>query len=202
MKITFTGKQDKLNPSEERKLAMAFAKLSKLLERRGEKGAQVILSAERHLKLAEVRVNFYDNALVGIGSGSSQFMAMMDAVEKVEKQALKTRGKWRDTKRSTPSRVTKPGAGLEQAEFLPESPVGGKAARKAARQAAKQAAKTPKPDRVVKAGGRGHGKPMTAEEAMMAFDDGQDYIVYRDTDSDKLSVLIRRRDGRVDLVEA
>jgi putative sigma-54 modulation protein len=202
MKITFTGKQDKLNPSEERKLAMAFAKLSKILERRGEKGAQVILSAERHLKVAEVRVNFYDHTLVAFGSGSSQFMAMMDAVEKVEKQALKNRGKWRDTKRATPSRAAKSGAEVVEAPSAPEPSAGGKAARKAAKHAAKEAAKSPKPARVVKAGTRGHGKPMTAEEAMMAFDDGQDYIVYRDTDSDKLSVLIRRRDGRVDLVEA
>ena len=29
MKVTFTGKQDKLNPSQERKLALAFARLSK-----------------------------------------------------------------------------------------------------------------------------------------------------------------------------
>ena len=37
MNITFTGKQDTLTPSQERKLATQFAKLSKLLEKRGEK---------------------------------------------------------------------------------------------------------------------------------------------------------------------
>ena len=65
MRITFTGKQDKLAPSQERKLATAFARLSKLIERRGEKGAQVALSSERHRQMAEVRVNFYDQTLIG-----------------------------------------------------------------------------------------------------------------------------------------
>ena len=37
MRITFTGKQDPLSPTQERKLATAFARLSKLIERKGEK---------------------------------------------------------------------------------------------------------------------------------------------------------------------
>jgi len=42
---------------------------------------------------------------------------------------------------------------------------------------------------------------MTIEEAMLEID-GRDYVVYRDAESDRLSVLIRRRDGNFDLIEA
>jgi putative sigma-54 modulation protein len=196
MKITFTGKQDKLNASQERKLALVFARLSQLLERRGERGAQVILSTERHLQHAEVRLNFYDNMLVGAGAAADQFTAIMDAAEKVEKQAIKTRGKWRETKRATPTRQPRGMAAPEIAEAS--------ASVKASSSKAKKAAKkgSSKPSKVVKANTQSNGKPMTVDEALMAMEDDRDYLVYRDTGTDKVNVLIRRKDGKIDLVEA
>ena len=41
---------------------------------------------------------------------------------------------------------------------------------------------------------------MTLDEALIEMD-GLDYLVYRDAKSDRLNVLIRRRDGHFDLVE-
>jgi ribosomal subunit interface protein len=202
MKITFTGKQDKLTPSQERKLAMAFARLSKLLERRGERGAQVILSEERHLRHAEVRVNFYDHALFGKSSAPDQFTAIMDAVEKVEKQALRLLEKKREKKRSSSPRKE---AALAAVEAAPEEPAaaGRKAAKKARRPAvAEEEAELVRPARVVRASARANGKPMTLEEAMLAMEDGRDYLLYRDADTDRPHILIRRSDGGVDLVEA
>ncbi|MGJ5813807.1 ribosome hibernation promotion factor [Paludibaculum fermentans] len=192
MKITFTGKQDKLNPSQERKLAVAFSRLSKLLERRGEKEAQVILSVQRHLQHAEVRVNFYDHTLVGAGAATDQFTATMEAVDKVEKQALKNREKWRDTKRDGTKRTA-----AEIAEPLVLA-----AAAKPLAKVSKAKPVKSKPSKIVKANGKSSGKPMTVDEAMIAMEEDRDYMVYRDSETDKVSVLIRRRDGKVDLVEA
>jgi ribosomal subunit interface protein len=201
MKITFTGKQDKLTPSQERKLAMAFARLSKLLERRGERGAQVILTEERHLRHVEVRVNFYDHALFGKSSAPDQFTAIMDAVEKVEKQALRLLEKKREKKRSSSPRKE---AALTEVEAAPEEPAAaGRKAKKAKRPAAlEEEAETMRPARVVRASARVNGKPMTLEEAMLAMEDGRDYLLYRDADTDRPHILIRRSDGGVDLVEA
>jgi len=42
---------------------------------------------------------------------------------------------------------------------------------------------------------------MTLEEAMLEID-GRDYVAYRDAETDRLRVLIRRRDGNFDLIEA
>jgi len=203
MKITFTGKQDKLTPSQERKLAMAFARLSKLLERRGEKGAQVILTEERHLRHAEVRVNFYDHTLFGKSSAPDQFTAIMDAVEKVEKQALKLLEKKRELKRSKSPRKEEALAAAEAVEAV-EEPAAGRRAKKAKKAAepAELEAEELRPARVVRASARTNGKPMTLEEAMLAMEDGRDYLVYRDADTDRLQILIRRSDGAVDLVEA
>lgn len=200
MKITFTGKQDKLTPSQERKLALAFARLSKLLERRGEKGALVILTEERHLRHAEVRVNFYDHALFGKGSAPDQFTAMMDAVEKVEKQAQRMLERKRERKRSASPRKEE---ALSAAETVEPAPAAGKE-KNAKRRAAAEAeeAEPARPARVVRTSSGANGKPMTLEEAMMAMEDGRDYLLYRDADTDRPHILIRRSDGAVDLVEA
>jgi len=175
---------------------MAFARLSKLLERRGEKGAQVILTEERHLRHAEVRVNFYDHALFGKGSAPDQFTAVMDAVEKVEKQALRLLEKKRELKRSDSPRQQ---AALRAAEVV-EAPAPAKKGKKA--RAVEAEEEPARPARVVKAASRANGKPMTLEEAMLAMEGGRDYLLYRDADTDKLQILIRRSDGAVDLVEA
>ena len=43
---------------------------------------------------------------------------------------------------------------------------------------------------------------MTLDEAVLEMDSSRDYLVYRDAESDKVSVLVRRRDGHFDLVES
>jgi putative sigma-54 modulation protein len=183
MKLTYTGKQEKLSPAQERKVQARVNRLAKILDRRGEKDGHVVLTSQRHLQKAEVTVNLHDHPLVGSGAASQQFDAMLDALDKVEQQALRLRSKWRDTKRTAAS-----------------SP---RAAASAAAPAAAPAGKVKpaKASKPVRAKVRPNGKPMTSEEAMMAFDQDRDYLVYTDVDSSKTTVLVRRRDGRVDLIE-
>jgi putative sigma-54 modulation protein len=45
-------------------------------------------------------------------------------------------------------------------------------------------------------------KPMTLDEALLEMEKGRDYLVYRDAETDRVAVLVRRRDGDFDLVEA
>lgn len=197
MRINFTGRQEKLTPPQERKLAMQFGRLSKLLERRGEKEAQVILSLERHLHHAELRINFYGQQLVAVGSDTDQFTAVMDAAQKVEKQAIKVRTKFRDIKRDTPTRAARTRVAPEVLAEPVRKVKKGKATPMAA-----PARKASKPAKVVRATAKSNGKPMTIDEAMLAMESGEDYMVFRDAGTDRVNVLIRRRDGKVDLVEA
>lgn len=197
MQIIFTGKQQKLTPTQERKLAMQFGKLSKLLERRGEKEVQVVLSTERHLCHAEMKIEFHGQSLVASGSDTDQFTAVMEAAQKLEKQAIKTRTKFRDIKRDTPSRAAR----VAIAPEVLSTPI-----KKVKKGKATPVAAAPKPiskpAKVVKANSKSNGKPMTVDEAMLTMGAAEDYMVYRDAETDKVSVLIRRRDGKVDLVEA
>ncbi|PWU00084.1 MAG: ribosome-associated translation inhibitor RaiA [Terriglobia bacterium] len=178
MKITYTGRQVELAPAQLKKLETRFAKVGKLLDGRRECEAHVILSLERHLHQAEVTVNYFNHQLVGLGSNADLFTAIHSAVEKLEKQALKQRTKWRDTKRV-------PRAAAEPAETV-EAP---------------ESETEPEQRQVFRVNHHQKRKPMTLEEALLEMDKKRDYLVYRDAETDRTSVLVRRRDGNFDLVE-
>lgn len=179
MKITYTGRQVELAPAEQKKLAARFSKIGKLLDGKRECECHVILSQERHLHNAEATINYYGHPLVGLGSSADLFTAIHGAAEKLEKQAVKARTKWRDNKR------------------MP---------RKAEPEVATEPAAEPEPEvaeapRIYRVNHHQKRKPMTLDEAVLQMDNKRDYLVYRDAETDRVSVLVRRRDGDFDLVE-
>src|ERR1700761_6781011 len=99
MKLIVSGKTKEFTPQIQEKFSAKLAKLSKFVERRGEREAHVTHHMERHLHKVELIVNFYDHSLVGEGSNADLDAALCGAVEKLEKQASKLRAKWRDTHR-------------------------------------------------------------------------------------------------------
>ena len=100
MKVTYTGRQVDLSPAQSAKLNAEFEKIAKLLDNGlGEAGAHVVLTHERHLHNVEITVPYHHHDLVGAGSDTDLFTAIHDAVGKLEKQALRVREKWRDSKR-------------------------------------------------------------------------------------------------------
>ena len=191
MKIKYTGRQVELAPAQTKKLAAQFSKIGKLLDGRRECEAHVILSLERHLHLAEATVNYYHNHLVGLGEST----AIHSAAEKLEKQALKTRERWRDNKRA-------PRAEEKEPEAAPK-PAAKPAKVRGRRVEAKTFDQLPEAEqRVYHVDQHKKRKPMTVEEAALDLDKTRDYVVYRAAETGRTSVLIRRRDGHLDLVEA
>ncbi len=183
MKITYTGRQVELAPAQLKKLEARFGKIGKLLSGKRECEAHVVLSLERHLHHAEATIRYFNNQLVGLGSSSDLFQAIHGAAEKLEKQAVKARTKWRDNKRATR-------APLEEPVAQPK-PTG-----------KKKAQPEPEPDRLIyHVENHKKQKPMTLEEAILEMD-GRDYLVYRDAKTERMVMLVRRRDGHFDMVEA
>ncbi len=185
MNISYTGKRPELPPDQQRKLDARWDKLAKLIEWKGQREAHVVITSERHLTNVEVTCNFYDHPLVGLGSSGDYFSASQTALEKLEKQALKVRTKFRDTKRTPKEK------GAAIAEPGPEA---------VAEQERADAATEPV-IRVFRVDHHQQQKPMTLDEAILEID-GQSYVVYRDSEKDCVSVLIRRADGNFDLVES
>jgi putative sigma-54 modulation protein len=177
MKITYTGRKVDLAPAQWQRIEEQAAKLGKLLDGKGEGEAHVTVGFERGRHTAEITVNYHNHPLVGEGSNQDIFTAIHSAIVKLEKQAIKVRAKWRDTKRAPRKQVAEPVA--------PAEPV-------ASRNGAK---------RVYRVDNHQRHKPMTLDEAILEMEKDHDYLVYRDAVNDRLSVLMRRRDGHFDLIE-
>jgi putative sigma-54 modulation protein len=179
MRITYTGRQVELAPAQLKKIEAQFAKVGKLLDGKEEREAHVVLSLERHLHHAEVTVHYHNHELVGIGSNADLFNAIHSAADRLEKQAIKVRAKWRDSKR-TPRKGT-----VEEPAATAEPALEQEGERKLFRVNHHQ-----------------KRKPMTLDEALLEMEKDRDYLVYRDAETDRVCVLVRRRDGHYDLVEA
>jgi len=171
MKITYSGTNGELSSKEQSKIEQKFAKLAKLVEKRGEKGAHVVATKTRHLQKAEVTMSLRDHSLVGIGTDGSLFNALSAAIENLEKQALKKQARMRDTKRSG----------------------------KAASAPAPEVDREPTAFRIMKVTAHQRRKPMTLDEAILEMGDRTHYV-FRGEDN-RTTVIVRRTDGHIDLIE-
>lgn len=182
MKITYTGRQVELAPAQLKKLEARFSKIGLLLDGKRECEVHVILKLERHLHKAEATIHYFNHQLAGLGSNSDLFNAIHSAAEKLEKQAVKARTKWRDTKR-TPHKAVSEVETERPTKTEPDSDAG--------------------TERLVhRVNHHQKRKPITLDEALLQMDNTRDYLVYRDAETDRIAVLVRRRDGNFDLVEA
>ena len=196
MKISYTGRHEAFPSKALAKFEAKLQKLSKMIDRRGEREAHIILAQERSLHKVEITLNAWDHAMVGIGSDTDLEIAANDALAKLEKQILKLRNKWRDTKRHKDKEA-------EAAPAVSVVPPPVSSSKKAkALAAAPNKGKHSRGKRVFRVNHNDGSKPMTLEEAMLEMEESQDYLVYRDAKTERVTVLMRRPDGNFDLIES
>jgi putative sigma-54 modulation protein len=184
MKITYTGMPGALNPVETGKVEVKFGMIAKLIDApKGEREAHVILSQERHLTHAEITVRYQDHHFAGIGMAADAYAAIGAAIEKLEKQILRLRERTRDSHRGPKVEKTAIEAPAAQASGAAPEP------------------ETAGPPQVFRVNHHQRRKPMTIEEALLEIE-GRNYVVYQDAETSRVSVLVRRRDGNFDLIEA
>jgi putative sigma-54 modulation protein len=202
MKVSYTGIKSGLPAKLQEKLDIKFAKLSKLVDGRGEKQAHVVVTSERFLHKAEISMHVHNHQLVGIGSDSDVFKAISAALNRIEKQAAKEGAKWRGTlHRSDSIKVVgaKDAVPAASKVAVHRKIAPGKAATGSNGQARRTAASGE--TRVFRPNHHERGKPITLEEALLEMEDGRDYVAYRDAEKQVVCMLIRRRDGHYDLIE-
>ena len=177
MHISYRGMKKGLPALEQGKLDVKLAKLAKMLDGpAGEKEAHVVVTAERHLHNAEITLHYMGHQMVGNGSNADLFTSLSQAVDKAGKQVAKQRAKW--LSKSRKGRSVAAGS-AEKAEPKPVTAA-----------------------RIYRVTQHEKRKPLTIDEALLEMEDGRTYLVYRDSDRDGVSVLLRRKDGHYDLVEA
>lgn len=176
MRLEITGRQVDIVAPLRQLITRRLAKLERLLNDNAISG-QVILSKEKYRHRTEILIHARgDHMLRGQGEGSGWPIAVRVAAEKIEQQAQTLKGKWRQRKRRGPS-----------------------GARALAAQAAAPEAGNNR--RVIRAT-RYAVKPMSVEDAVLRVGSGPDtFVVFRNADTDAVSILYRRSDGNYGLIE-
>jgi putative sigma-54 modulation protein len=191
MKLIYSGKTKEFTPELEKKFAGKLAKLGKFIEQRGEREAHVAHCTERHLHKIELKINFYDHSLIAEGADGDLETALCQAVEKIESKIVKLRDRERDNQRDSK------GVRSSKENWDQEQPTPALATKTAL--SVNGHGRKPKVFQVDYNDGR---KPMTIEEALIEMEQETNYIVYRDSSKDCVSVLVRRSDGNYDLIES
>jgi ribosomal subunit interface protein len=194
MKLTYSGKTKEFTPELEEKVGGKLSKLSKMIEQRGEREAHISHHLERHLHKIKIKVQFYDHALLGEGSDTDLEISICQAVEKLDSQIVDLRKRWRDTQRDAKGVRSNKESWDQSSSDSAVPPV-----PKHLNGLSNEDGRKPKVFRVNY--DEGH-KPMTLEEALMEAESETDYVVYRDSSKNCLSVLVKRPDGNFDLIES
>jgi putative sigma-54 modulation protein len=140
--------------------------------------AHVILSVcKHHRHLAEIVVNWQDHALASKSDTTDMYLSASQAVERLRRQALKVKGKIITGKhRSLATSAVAPS---------PTPPV-----------------EPEREDPRIIRSRRYSVKPMTAEEAMLYVREAtENFLVFRDAETDRIGVIYKRNDGNYGLIE-
>ena len=197
MNVEYTGRQVEITPAIRKQVEQGLAKLTKILGNTFE--AHVILAIEKYRCKAEITVTARSRAIVGLAEGVEMAPAIGEALDHIERQAVKYKTRLRTRKRQGRKRwVASEAAAPELRMAVGASsstavPVVVHTFPAAVRTT--EAHVVPSREAVAM-------RPMTLEEAIKEaeFRD-RDVFVFRDTEG-KVKVLHRTRDGKMELIEA
>jgi putative sigma-54 modulation protein len=176
MKLTVTGRRPGLAEAARTELERKLQRLERVLGGNA-LGAQAVVGEERGQVTCELTVHVRgDHVLHGLGRGSTLPVAGATAVQKIEQQAKKLTDRWKTRRRNGSARS------IESTET----------------PAARVNDGTP---RVIRSRAAAL-KPMTVDDAVIELVSGaRPVLVFRDAESDGVTVLFRRPDGHFGLIE-
>jgi putative sigma-54 modulation protein len=175
MRFEYTGRHINVTPALKKHVENHFAKVKHLFNGSGT-NAHVIIEVERGRHRAEIVVKWHDQTLTATSTVSDMYQALSKTIDKLEKQALRLKNKMIDRKH---------GAKKSGSVALKTSEV----------------AAAPAAPRIVNMR-KFVSKPMTAEEAMVHLSGVKDdFVVFRDADSERVSVIFQRKDGNYGLIQ-
>jgi putative sigma-54 modulation protein len=178
MRLDITGRHVEITTPLRQLIDRRLARLGRLLNDSA-LSALVILTKEKYRHRTEIVLHVRgDHTMRGLGEGNTWQLSLRQAAERIEQQAQKLKGKWTEGKRqrSSPRQET-------AAATVPEAPA-------------------PPARRIVRAT-RYPVKPMSVEDAALRVDGGEEtFVVFRNADNDDaVSILYRRNDGNLGLIE-
>jgi putative sigma-54 modulation protein len=195
MRLELTARHFRITAPVRQLVDDCLEKLDRLLNDRAI-SLQVVLYEEKYRHRVEMTLHARgENFFHGTGSGRDWETALNQALGKVNQQARKLKGKWDDGKRRGISAAKAASAAAPR----PERGSRGFGARRPKSDDGE--APVSRAPRVVRVRSRA-AKPMTIEDAAAELGDGNDaVIVFRNSSTDSVTVLFRRPDGNLGLIE-
>jgi putative sigma-54 modulation protein len=196
MNVEYTGRQYEITPIIRKEVETGLNKIRKILGDKFE--TKVVLAVEKHRHKAEITISPRNGPIVGLAQATDMLSAVHEALDHLQKQALKYKTKWLSKKRKAGKKFNGQSeqATAEAAVGLTESTSVAVTVHKFP-----AVARTTEVHLV-------HSKdsvalrPMTLEEAIKeAHFRDRDVFVFRDPKG-KLMVLHRTREGKMELIEA
>jgi putative sigma-54 modulation protein len=177
MEFEYTGRHVDVTPTIRAHVEDHFQKIEHIFNDSTAR-AHVIIDVEKNRQIGEILVHWRDHTLTARDTNADMYQALSRAIAKIEKQALKLKKKIIDRKQ-----------GARPASAVAPEPDG------------ERLEASPRPPRII-AARRYIVKPMTAEEAAMRLSEETDqFVVFRDSDTNRVSVLYKRKDGNFGLIE-
>ncbi len=203
MNVEYTGRHYEITPAIRKEVETRLTKIRKILGDKFE--TKVILAVEKHRHKAEITISPRNGPLVGLAQAKDMTVAVNEALEHLEKQALKYKTKWEAKKRLArkSEEVKKWNGHAAESETAPQAAVGftEKTAVPVAVHRYPAVARTTEVH-LVRTSDAVALRPMTLEEAIKeAHFRDRDVFVFRDPKG-KLMILHRTRDGKMELIEA
>lgn len=201
MNVEYTGRHYEVTNAIRKEVENGLAKIRKILRDRFE--TKVILAVEKHRHRAEITISPRNGPLVGLAQAKDMSIAIGEALEHLEKQAVKYKARWETRKRTArkSEEVNKWNGHSEPAEVQTAVGLTEKTAVPVMVHKFPAVAKTTEVH-LVRSDEAVSMRPLTLEEAIKeAHFRDRDVFVFRDPKG-KVMVLHRKRDGKMELIEA
>jgi putative sigma-54 modulation protein len=198
MNVEYTGRQFEITPVTRKQVELGLEKLQKILGNAFE--THVILSVEKHRYIAEITITVRNHPpIVGLAEATEMTVAVGDALDRIERQAVKYNTKWKAKKRLARKRQEQsPPAEVSLAvavggDVTTAIPVKVHSFPNTVRYSEAH---------IVRSSDSVSFKALTLEEAVKEaeFRD-REVFVFRDHQG-KVKVLHRKKDGKMELIEA
>jgi ribosome hibernation promoting factor len=178
MQVDYTGRQIDVTPALQKFTEDHLRKIRKILGEMIE--VHVILTVEKYRHIAEVNLKSRSFKINGVEETSDMYTSINAVLEKIQRQAIKHKGK-KIAKKRKKAVAAAIGLTRPSGEMLPPSP---------------------EMPRVIKSRSFA-AKPMTIEEAVHEVTTSRsEFLVFRNCESEKVSVVYRRKDGNFGLIES
>ncbi|HYM77053.1 MAG TPA: ribosome-associated translation inhibitor RaiA [Candidatus Dormibacteraeota bacterium] len=200
MNVEYTGRQYEVTNAIRKEVETGLTKIRKILGDRFE--TKVILAVEKHRHKAEITINPRNGPLVGLAQAKDMTIAVNEALDHLEKQAIKHKTRWQSKKRSArkSEEVKRWNGHSAQDEVAAAVGLSEKTAVPVLVHKYPAVAKTTEVH-LVRSEDAVAMRPMTLEEAIKeAHFKDRDVFVFRDPKG-KVMVLHRARDGKMQLIE-